>query len=81
MKYFLILFLLIPTAQACEGVYVEFGAGRSMMDTEIIESPMGRILIGYENSGWLVELDHISSLPDTNDSGIEALWISKRIYF
>ena len=79
MKY---LILLLPfAANACEGFYAEFGAGWDRNDTEILESPIGRVVLGYEREGWLVELDHISSLPETEDPGIESLWINKRIYF
>ena len=76
------LFLLFPfQAIACDGFYAEFGAGWPRNDYSIIEGPIGRVLLGYEREGWLVELDHQSSIPDKEDDGIEALWINKRIYF
>lgn len=77
----LLLFLIWNTVSACEAhFYFEAGAGWVRNDSDIIETPIGRMLIGYERDGWSVELDHISSIPDKDDRGIEALWINKRIY-
>lgn len=73
--------LLWNIAYACEShFYFEAGAGWVRNDSDIIETPIARMLFGYERDGWSVELDHISSIPDKDDHGIETLWINKRIY-
>ena len=79
---FLILILIITPCYAHDGVfYAEFGAGWPRNDYDLIEGPIGRVLLGYERDGCMVEIDHQSSIPDQNDQGIEAIWINKRIYF
>ena len=80
MKYLILLALFAGTANACDGFYFEFGAGWPRNDYDLIEGPIGRVVMGYETDGWSVELDHQSSIPETDDRGIEALWINKRIY-
>jgi len=77
MKY-LILLLFPASVMACDGLYFEIGVGRS---ENIYMNPTGKALIGYSRDGWMLEYEHISSIPDTEDDGLNAFWATKRIYF
>lgn len=45
-------------------------------------SPLGLFAIGYQfNDRWRIQLDHWSSLPDTNDRGVEIVSVRYRITF
>lgn len=48
-----------------------------------LDTPLGRLSIGYEfDNDIIIEFDHISSIPNKRDyRGINAVWVTKRLYF
>jgi len=74
-----ILLLFSFPATACDGIYFEFGIGGTANE-DIYLTPTGKALIGYSRNGWMLEYEHISSIPDTEDDGLNVFWATKRIY-
>ena len=61
--------------------YAEFGAGWNP-EGNVYETPLGKVVLGCVNDDdWAFEFEHISSVPDTEDQGLEVYWLNKRFYF
>jgi hypothetical protein len=76
------LFLFSGTAIAHgERCYAEIGFGSNHRNN-IFETPLGKVVAGCRNEeNWSIEIEHISSIPDTEDESLEVLWVIKRMYF
>ena len=67
--------------------YVEIAAGLTKLETTQPEvnlpSPLIKGVVGIEDAnGWHLEFEHISSIPRLErGSGLNVLWIGKRVHF
>lgn len=81
------LILSLPVSAGEGAAYFEAGVGihryQQALPEVDLQTPLGRMALGYESrDNWIVELSHTSSIPQAeHGSGLNALWIKKRIYF
>ena len=59
------------------------GIEREFKAEEIpLNNPLAQFVLGVElPHGFLIEVEHASSIVDSHDRGFSAAWIKKRFYF
>lgn len=79
------LILVISMESVRAGGYLEIGVGaddqfQAESNIEGGTVPLGRFTLGYEaDHDWMIEIEHRSSISNTQDQGINTFWVTKRI--